>query len=301
MPDKQIRFRFEAGMGDAVHMAFLLQLYKARGYDIHVSVNQNRDFIFDCAEVRHVPMNPSEAFHKWRYRESWGNMDLPVWVTNKPMQGLDDELMPPLGDPEMTWKELCHVRIVSDGCISQEASCAVDEFVKDLPRPIMALHTCGDSFSTKKNLDHSTTKQFMEMWLDRTGGSIVQLNAVKSEPSFPHERVKTHKNWRRIGLDWLCALYYMSDLMIGVDSGPFHLASFTDVPCLGVFRQIQPVHCCIPNPNAWYLVSDIHHDAWEANKDDWSFVEYHGPEPDAEDIFEAAQKRLAFNHGKTPR
>ena len=287
----ELKVRLEAGLGDAVAASMVIKVLENHGHNITVSVNSNRTFVYECAGVPTTPMEPSVPFHRWRYYDDdWGDMSKPVWQSSKPMMAFRDDVFPKLEPASALWSELCAIRVSAREKIKPDVAKEVKSFLDGLPKPILALHTAGNSFASKKNLSHDVSIGVMDRWLQQTKGSIVQINADKGEPSHQHPHVKTHRSWRRIGLDWLCGLFYEADLMIGVDSGPFHLAAFTDVPCLGVFRQIQPIHCAIPNPNAHYLVSDLHHETWEKEKHDWQFIEYRGPEPDADDVFAAAME-----------
>jgi hypothetical protein len=83
--------------------------------------------------------------------------------------------------------------------------------------------------------------------------------------------------------------------MIGVDSGPFHVASLTSVKALGVFRSLHPCRVCLPNPNAAYLATGSEQSQWESRADKWHIETYAGPEPTADDIAAAAIKLLHCN------
>ncbi|MEM7015192.1 MAG: class I SAM-dependent methyltransferase, partial [Verrucomicrobiota bacterium] len=63
-------------------------------------------------------------------------------------------------------------------------------------------------------------------------------------------------DWRPLSVEELIALQSMSDLVIGIDSGPFHLTRLTGTPALGVFANSMhhPVKFCAPCENQVSLV-----------------------------------------------
>ncbi|MBS0207071.1 MAG: hypothetical protein JSS49_29695 [Planctomycetes bacterium] len=100
--------------------------------------------------------------------------------------------------------------------------------------------------------------------------------------------------WGHIGVDRLCALYERSDLMIGVDSGPFHVAALTNIKTLGIFRSLHPVRVCLPNPNATYLISTNHIHAWDIRRHKWAFSTYDGTDPTLAAITDAVISTLTM-------
>ena len=84
------------------------------------------------------------------------------------------------------------------------------------------------------------------------------------------------------------------DLLIGVDSGPFHVSGMVpNLKTLGVFRKIPPVRCCLPSPNATYLVPDRDHQHWAKRTNQWKFLEYGGDCPSGEEIAEHAERLVS--------
>jgi hypothetical protein len=83
-------------------------------------------------------------------------------------------------------------------------------------------------------------------------------------------------SWGRIDQERQVALFDKLDLLIGIDSGPFHLAMLSEVPVLGVFREILPWRCSLPNPRAVNLVGSRHVNAMRERSDRWHFWQYSG-------------------------
>lgn len=295
MPDLNIKFD-RHGLGDCVHFAHALQLYKSRGFNVTVQAEENKLFVWKVAGVN-IVQGGGLPDHPYLYPAGFDDLSAPDHERNKVAFGLRHDVMPRLEDlslsQEQAWDELCAVRLSAHDHIPAEAHTEAERFLEGLPRPIICFHSRGTNWHERKSLPTDVAFDVILKLLEQTGGSVIVLDFDHRAPMVGHERCKGIKpTWGHIGIDRLCALYERCDLMIGVDSGPLHVASFTNIKTLGVFRSLHPNRVCLPNQNANYLVSDQHTDQWEQRRERWNTTTYRGPEPTADDVVDAAIKTL---------
>lgn len=296
-----IHFAFHThGLGDVVHCATAMRLYLDRGYDVAIQVEPNKRWVWEAAGIpiweKSDPDEPDLPLHPYYYPDMNKFFDLstPDYLYSKVAHLLEVDMLPKLGDKKTVWEELCQVRLDATPHISPEAHAEAETFLDGLPHPIFVLHSKGTNWQAEKSIPDGIAFELIFKLLD-TGGSVVILDYDARVPVVTgHPRVRSIKSvggggWGHIGCDRLCALLARSDLLIGVDSGPFHVASqMTSAKCLGVFRKIPPVRCCLPSPNATYLVPARDHEHWESRRPGWRFVEYPMEEVSATDIAVAA-------------
>jgi len=295
VPD--LKFKFDRhGLGDVCHFAHAVQMYKSRGYDVTVQVEENKLFLWKVAGVA-IVQGGDLPDHSYHYPAHFEDLGVPDSATNKVAFGLRHDVMPKLELTEdAAWDELCAVRLSAHEHISAEAHAEAEKFLEGLPKPIICLHSRGTNWHERKSIPTEVAFDLILKLLDQTGGSVVVLDYDRRAPMVGDERCKGIKpSWGHIGIDRLCALLERTDLLIGIDSGPFHVAALTNVKALGVFRSLHPNRVCLPNPNAVYLVSDQHATQWEARQDKWNIAMYSGVEPTADDIAMCATAILNNN------
>lgn len=297
----ELKFKFDRhGLGDVCHMAHAVQIYKRRGYDVTVQAEANKLFLWKVAGVN-IVQGGDLPDHSYHYPSGFDDLNQPDHATNKVAFGLRHDVMPKLGDlgltQEQLWDELCAVRLSAHDHIPPEAHAEAERFLEGLPRPIICFHSRGTNWHERKSLPTEVAFDVILKLLDQTGGSVIVLDYDRRAPMVGDARCKGIKpSWGHISIDRLCALYEHSDLMIGVDSGPLHVASLTNIRTLGVFRSLHPNRVCLPNPNAVYLVSDQHTEHWETHQGKWNLATYDAMEPSAGDVASAAINVL---HGTT--
>lgn len=295
MPDLNIKFD-RHGLGDCVHFAHALQLYKSRGFNVTVQAEENKLFVWKVAGVN-IVQGGGLPDHPYIYPAGFDDLSAPDYERNKVAFGLRHDVMPRLEDlglsQQQAWDELCAVRLSAHEHIPAEAHAEAERFLEGLPRPIICFHSRGTNWHERKSLPTDVAFDVILKLLEQTGGSVIVLDFDHRAPMVGHERCKGIKpTWGHVGIDRLCALYERCDLMIGVDSGPLHVASFTNIKTLGVFRSLHPNRVCLPNPNAVYLVSDQHADQWNSRRHKWTCEMYSGTEPTADQITEVASAIL---------
>lgn len=295
MPELKIKFD-RHGLGDCIHFAHAVQLYKSRGYDVTMQVEKNKRFIWEVAGVK-IAQGNNFPDHSYHYPHGFDDLSLEDCETNKVAFGLQNEVMPKLADLGATrqelWDELCNARLSAIPFLSKAAIDEAEKFLEGMPRPIICFHSRGTNWHERKSIPTEVAFETILQLLSKTGGSVIVLDYDHRAPMVGHARCKgIIPSWGMIGVDRLCALLERTDLLIGIDSGPFHVASLAGTKSLGVFRSLHPNRVCLPSPNALYLVSDRHEAHFEHRRDRWNVASYTDGEPTATDIAEAAIQLL---------
>lgn len=293
---KSISLRIDNGLGDFAHIGYSLQLWKNRGYEIFLEGGWDTRLIWKAAGVNLLETNDQAPFYRYEYRDEFRDISQPEWISSKIGRNLTNPFFPQIGEGEALWNELCEVRLDCMPFVPEETIKYIEERLSQYPKPWIAWSTQGISFEQLKCIPQKVASDAALAVLNETGGTLFVLNLRNREPVVEHQLYKSWKSvaggMKRCTLESLAALYSLCDLVVGVDSGPFHFASLTPAKCLGLFRKMPPVSCCIPNPNAVYFVSATNHADWEKRKEQWNFKEYAGEEPTAEDITLAVLERL---------
>lgn len=291
----ELKIKFDThGLGDCVHAAHALQLWRRRGYNVTVQVEENKKFIWQVAGVN-IVQGGGLPNHDYGYPAGFDDLSIPDCDANKVAFGLRDKVMPPLGiSNQEAWDELCAIRLDARSFISDQARDEAARFIEGLPRPIVCLHSRGTNWHERKSLSDELACDVQRMLLARFDGSIIILDWDARAPMLGHERIRgLRPAWGQIDPERLCALYALCDLMIGVDSGPFHAAALTNIKTLGVFHNLLPNRCCLPSPSATYLVPETRHEAWLRRSEQWRFAEFSGEAITAKEIVGTADNILS--------
>lgn len=126
--------------------------------------------------------------------------------------------------------------------------------------PVMLLHYEGNTSADRKNLSHDTARQLCR-WAELAGLVPVILDWDRRSP-LP-DGVKIHcpttgerDLWGNFGsgdAEILAALIDQAELMIGIDSGPLHVAGATSTPAIGIWTGHNPVHFFDVADNVYHL------------------------------------------------
>lgn len=294
---KPLDIWFDHGLGDVVQFVHLLQLYQRRGYTVRVHYEGNKRPIFDAAGIPYwdTPKN----YHHWRYFPDFNHPDPEVEGSgNKTYQNLNTETLPPIGAPADLWRELAQVNLEDgfDKLITPDVKAEVERFLEGLPRPVVLIHTHGSNFGDRKNIPADTAAELYRLLLAGMPGSLVLLDWDFRVPTPEHSRVRHIKrDWGHLTILQLAALMGAADLLIGIDSGPFHLANMTRLPSLGVFHQFFPWCVTLPRPSgrSTVLTRDSHHHCTAHRRKLWHPIEYPAPMPTADHIAKHALRMLA--------
>ena len=130
--------------------------------------------------------------------------------------------------------------------------------------PVVLIHYEGNTSAELKNLSHRMARQLCYDVLD-CGAVPVILDWDHRSPLPDGERIHCpHADmelWGGVGTgdaQVLAALIEQAALMIGVDSGPLHVAGATTTPALGVWTGQHPLHHYGHADNVTHLVPENH-------------------------------------------
>ncbi len=296
MTDKHIDFWFDHGLGDVVQVLHLLELYRRRGFTINAHYEINKKAIWDLAGYKYIPVEGAQ-YHGWKYHSGFNvPHDADTGHGNKIYGNLcntDETPLPPLGTPDEIWTELCDVRIPRHAAIPQDAVNFVNAFVEPLPRPLILLHSKGTNFQQSKSIPDTEVEKLYRILLDAMPGSIVLLDWDHRVPKLSHCRMRHIKDdIGHIDLYTTLALFDRADLLIGVDSGPYHLAALTDLPTLGVFHHHYPACVALPRQQSVNLTRSSYRPQNIARRRRWNLIEYPEHMPSAEHISVHALRML---------
>lgn len=153
------------------------------------------------------------------------------------------------------WEELSSIKISLTHSVSDESREIVKGWLSELPRPIVLLHGRGISFQQAKNIPDVDMEMACRYLLDHTDGSVIFLDWNESAPKIRNSRIRNlGRDMGRATIEQLIALYELSDLLIGIDSGPAHLGRFTEIPTLFVWRKHHPAQFTFPRDRDIHLV-----------------------------------------------
>ncbi|WP_010587641.1 methyltransferase domain-containing protein [Schlesneria paludicola] len=146
--------------------------------------------------------------------------------------------------------------------------------------PVVVIHYEGNTSGEKKNLDHNLIRNVCET-VQNAGYTPLILDWDRRSP-LPDNRTifcpdANHKLWPKIGTGdaaRLAALIECSALMIGIDSGPLHVAGATTTPTIGVWTNHHPVHFFDLADNVMHLIPR-HHEALAAGPEALDYFASH--------------------------
>ena len=231
-----IEIDFPHGLGDCVYFAHQLVLYQRRGWKIKVRVPQDKQLLFAP-----VPVEADAAGGKkvaWQHGEDLEKLDDEShWRANKAMVNVSVAPMPDIGPPTAElWREFSEVKLDIEPHLSPEAVTMVETFYAPLERPIILLHTKGNSFQAAKSVPDDLAREIYRSILDETGGTLVLLDWDDRVPRIAHGRIRhLTDDWKRLDVGELLAAIARADLVVGIDSGPLHLCRYTATPAVGLW------------------------------------------------------------------
>lgn len=287
---------FDHGLGDCVQFAAVLKLYQRRGYRVRCHYEGNKEGLFRAAGIEYMP-HPLN-YHHWRYSPNFNHSQAGrEGVANKTFENLNTETLPPIGERQALWRELGSLNLDDSfaSITTPEVRGEVERFVGDLPRPLVLLHTRGTNFPTEKSIPDATTNELYRLLLDGMPGTVVLLDWDHRVPSPPHGRIRhLRRDWKHASVLELGCLLDTADLLVGIDSGPFHLANWTRCPSLGIFHHFFT--WCVSLPRASgktaVLTRDSHHADTVTRRRVWNPIEYPAPMPSAQHIARHALRML---------
>ncbi|MBL9154309.1 MAG: class I SAM-dependent methyltransferase [Verrucomicrobiales bacterium] len=263
-----IRVSFHHGLGDCVYFAHQLAVYCQRGHTFEIACAPDKAFIFaDCGPgVTVRPGATGFPHHSWEHGPSLEDVEGgTLFLANKAACNFSRPPMPPIGlIDEGLWREFCHVRLDLSRHLAAEDRDLIERFVADLPRPLVLLHTKGNAVSDQKNLDDDSTRALYTHLLEHLGtGTFVLLDWDQRVPKVAHGRFRhLLDDFQRLTVAQTYALIHEADLLIGIDSGPAHLARFTATPSLVTWFRHYPSQYMLPDHRTLHLVPKAPFHRW---------------------------------------
>lgn len=253
-----LRLWFDHGLGDCANFAHILELYRRHGYEIELHYADDKAAVFASVEVKSISLDDSVKYVQFpEPRDPELDTADQYWLYNKTPTNISILPLPDIGSPEQLWTELCAVRLDSRLHIGPDAWARVDAFLNDLPKPIVLMHSMGNTLQDAKNMpSHIALATYQEI-LERIEGTLVLLDWDNRVPRLANGRVRhMTDDWERIDVETLLALMHRSDLLVSIDSGPLHLARMTEIPVIGIFPTLDqyPARVVLPRDRSVSLV-----------------------------------------------
>lgn len=265
---------FKHGVGDCVHFAKLAKVYRNHGVDLRVNFPAHKQMIGNVLEIpQHKTMTPIR--HTWWYLPCFNCPRIDGdWQGSKIAMQINAAPLPTIGERESVWEALCGMN--TDGLatltVDKERAYHTAEYLEGLPRPIILTHTQGISFKEHKNLPYWLVLELHGMLLS-AGLSVISLDPASAVPLMAHKHYRNIWKWKLMELEDLAALMREADLLVGVDSGPYHFAALTTIPVLGVFTGHYPSCVGLPRTKTVNMVPNFFR-LLNKSKERWNLVEY---------------------------
>jgi ADP-heptose:LPS heptosyltransferase len=252
---QQVALRFFHGLGDAAFFARLIPLYVRRGFEISVDCTPDKSILFRAAGA--TLCRGAELTHDWGYPpENVTPRHEGLHLGSKPGWNLSQPPLPDIGSRDALWPEYCASEARATALIGDEQREHVRGWLHGAPRPWVLLHSKGNTAQGRKSLPDKTAAEFYLEFLDRCEGTLILLDWDDRVPRLNSFRVRHLATMPRgCPTERLLALMELSDLMIGVDSGPLHVAALTDIPRIGVWMPGHyPARYSLPDRRQLNLV-----------------------------------------------
>ncbi len=251
---KDIAISFSHGLGDSVMFAHMIPLYTRRGYNVAVYCGDDlhKDSLFRAAGA--TILDAPREQHSWVFPPSGDPSFDDLSSRNKACWNISTAPMPCIGESKELAEEFFEVTIDMASQVSDEQDEYVRRMVEDLPRPLVLLHTTGNSLAKLKNVDELETANLYRGLIDRTDGTLLVLDWDQRAPRFHSHRMRhLGDDWRRLVVPELYSLIDKADLLIGVDSGPLHLTRCTNTKAIGWMTRHHPSWVQLPRQNTLHV------------------------------------------------
>ena len=251
---QKVLIEFRHGLGDAAQFTSVLKhlkkFYPHWIVDVSALVGKHTCYQGLCRQIfrlRDEHVDPSE--YDKRYILDWDECrhDHEFWPSTKVARCLL-EIFRLTPRPEM-----CSYSIQT----GKQAQAAAANYLSEITGvtaneegrfPAVLIHYEGNTSGSKKNLPHTLIQQVCEDIIE-TGFVPVILDWDQRSPLIDGRRILNpdarHSLWQGKGTgdaETLAALIEASSLMIGIDSGPLHVAGATTTPTIGVWTHHHPIH-----------------------------------------------------------
>lgn len=257
--EMEVNVSFYHGLGDISNFARLLPLYKKYGIDIGTMCSKDKQIIIKTAGGR-VLEDSSQIHDSHGWFIQAGTLDQEPgnargWEGNKTGVNIRHYGLEQKANMEQLWAELKQIDLQIKPLIAQQDWDIVDFHTQDWPKPLVLWHSIGNTNQRLKSFSEQQQREFTYEFLNRFEGTLLLLDWDSRVTWTRHNRLKhLIPELGSIDVSRLAALMYKSQLMIGIDSGPFYLSALTSIPSVGCFfDNMHPSEYMIPTKRALTL------------------------------------------------
>ncbi|MBS0203967.1 MAG: hypothetical protein JSS49_13765 [Planctomycetes bacterium] len=271
----KILISFRHGLGDAVMFTSVLrhlQVHRSNWVvDVATLVGKHSAFHGLCNKVYEGRQMPPCCQYQQKFHLDWHEChtsyaDSPSTKAERCLR----EVFGIIPDPE-----LCRYSIRQGDAAVDLARNYLERVCRSGPNingrfPVVMIHYEGNTSPEYKNIptdiirrlcDNILTAGFTPIILDWDCRTPLVAPSLTGEPSRIYCPDVHEPLWHGTGTgdaESLAALIELSTLMIGVDSGPLHVAGATSTPTLGVWTRHHPIHYFGHASNVLHLIPQNH-------------------------------------------
>lgn len=294
--DKTLNIHFDHGLGDCVHfIAFCRVLRDNYGINISVHCEGNKRDIFRAAEIPYAELHGS-IYHRWTYPSDF---NYPETIDGDGSKLYGNILMKTEEERRKFYDEVCDLdmREMLPSIITDKERDRVAKLLHGLPEPFVLMHLWGSNLQSSKNMDNH--EEIYNALLDSFDGTLLLLDWDYRAKQTKHSRIRhLDRDFKLSSFPDIAELFTRANesggLLIGVDSGPYHLSAMHPIPALGIFHHHYPACVSLPSPKQVVMTRDAASYKpcnWVRRKR-WSVAEYAGHLPTAGDVAKHARRIL---------
>jgi hypothetical protein len=274
----------------------MLQPYLRRGLSVSVHFEENKRWLWEALQIQWTKLDGA-YYHSFPYHEGF-NGPTHIDGTGSKIAANFTLPLPDIGlTQEELWNEMCE-QDMSDRLypsIRPAVQATVDKFLQGCCEPLVLLHTHGSNMQFGKNIPDEDVLRLYDGLLSNMPGTVVCLDWDNRIPFLRDGRMRhTLHDFHHMSIEETAALYRRAALLIGIDSGPYHLSYFTPLPALGVFHHHYPACITLPRTRSAVMTrsSEDYRVCNRPRRSRWSILEYPGVYPPVEDILRHSLRML---------
>ena len=312
LPRRNVLLKFRHGLGDAVQLTIVLRhLRRERpewDIDVESLVGKHTAFTGLCRKSYAREDRQTNIRYDEIYELDWHECGSPLVhvPSTKPARCLEEVFRIPPRAEEFRYQIN----------VSHEATGRANAYFAELcpegqlpsgKYPVVLIHYQGNTSGDRKDLPHEVIRKTCEVVQNR-GYVPVILDWDDRSPLIDQRKVfnpgRSHPLWGRTGTGdaaTMAALISGASFMIGIDSGPLHVAGATSTPTIGVWTKNHPIHFFDLAENVLHLVPDRHASsaagaaALHYFKENYRFRTYSDLQRDLPSLMESALGGSAFD------
>jgi hypothetical protein len=287
-----VHFSFFHGLGDCANAAHLFALYTRLGHLLAVDCTADKAPMFKAAGCQ--VQRRAKRGHPWEHPPGAGvPQHHDHWSANKTAWNTSRGGLPDIGTFADRWDDLCAVKLDLEAFVTDDVRQHVGNYIDSLPRPVVLLHTKGNTSPDKKNYPDDLHHDLYREMLERVGGCVLVLDWDSRVPWFHHWGCRHVKaDWHTPNTLELYELIKRADCLVGIDSGVLHFGRFTDTPSVGLWTHHYPSHFALPRLNSVHVLSDRWPDWTRRRRLAFNLIEAPGDIPAPWEVAEAVARMI---------